>query len=199
MATIMEKNKMISDSAWLVLLELKFKDTVLYFVRNTENITWDNKIWQAFPFELEDIKEDTKGEVPSLKLRVGNQTRQVQKYIRAVAGGLGCYAIIRVVNSKHLDVYEPDLELEFIVEEAESDENWVSFTLGGENTNAMRYPRRRIIKDFCPFAFKGIECGYSGSATSCQKTLFACRALGNSVRFGGEYSTPMNGLYASNR
>ena len=35
----------------------------------------------------------------------------------------------------------------------------------------------------CPFRFKDAACGYSGPATSCDKTFACCRALGNEVRF----------------
>ena len=55
------------------------------------------------------------------------------------------------------------------------------------------------MKDFCPFKFKGVQCGYKGDETECNKTLSRCRALGNSVRFGGEPTIPQGGLYASNK
>ena len=55
-----------------------------------------------------------------------------------------------------------------------------------------------MMKDYCPFKFKGIECGYKGAASKCNKTLKRCRELGNNERFGGEPSIPQGGLYASN-
>ena len=198
MTTIMEKNRLTSDEAWLVLLEIQFQGVTLYLVRNTEGINWNNQWWDAFPFELGDISEDSKGEIPELTVKIANQTRQAQKYVHAVGGGVGAVVYLRVVNSGHLDIHEPDLELEFSVEKTETDENWVYFTLGGDNATSSRYPKRRIIKDFCPVAFKGIECGYAGAGTSCKKTLLSCRSLGNQMRFGGEASLPLGGLYVSN-
>ena len=197
-ATILEKNRLVSDGAWLILLELNFKGNIIRLVRNTEDIFWNGSTWTAFPFELDDIKEDTDGEIPSLKIKVGNQMRQVQQYIRPIGGGIGCEVILSVVHSKHLDIVEPDLQLNFVVEESSADENWVYFTLGGDIVNSNRFPPRRIIKDFCPFQFKGIECGYAGPFTTCNKTLANCTNLLNSSRFGGEFSLPYEGIYASN-
>lgn len=193
-----EKNKLMSEGAWLVLLEIQFQGGTIHLVRNTEKITWNEQEWRPFPFELDDISEGSKGEIPSLKIKVNNVNRQMQKYVDELDGGIGAVAIIRVVHSDHLDIYEPDLEVEFNVESTDVDHNWVTFTLGADSTNATRYPNRRIIKDFCPFKFKGIECAYVGDAVICSKTLSGCRARNNAVRFGGEASIPVKGFYVSN-
>ena len=54
----------------------------------------------------------------------------------------------------------------------------------------LAIPKRRMYSNFCPFDYRGPECGYSGSAVSnpdvCPKTLDACRQrFGNNLRFGG--------------
>jgi hypothetical protein len=47
----------------------------------------------------------------------------------------------------------------------------------------------RLAQATCPWAFKGgtenPECGYSGTATKCNKTWRKCQALGNTANFGG--------------
>lgn len=198
LTTTLEKNKLSSDGAWLLLLEIRFLDEIIRLVRNTDIIIWKGFEWLPFPFELEDLKEDAKGEIPSLKIKVGNHNRQMQRYLDALDGAIGAVAFLRVVHSEHLNIYEPDLELQFSVESSEVDQEWVYFSLGGDNTNATRYPNRRIIKDFCPYQYKKIECGYIGTMPACPKTLNACRARGNEERFGGEFSIPISGIYASN-
>lgn len=198
LTTIVEKNKVNSDGAWLALLEIKFQEVTINLVRNTEPITWSGTRWQPFPFELSDIKEDSKGEIPTLTVKVGNQLQQMQKYVDILDGGIDAEVIIRIVNSNHLDIYEPDLEMAFTVSSTDVDKDWVYFMLGGDSNDGVRFPRGRIIKDFCPFKFKNIECGFVGAALSCSKTLVSCRIVGNSKRFGGESSIPLQGIYTSN-
>lgn len=45
-------------------------------------------------------------------------------------------------------------------------------------------PRRKHSAD-CPWAFKGAECRYTGSETSCDQSYARCQALNNSDNFGG--------------
>lgn len=60
----------------------------------------------------------------------------------------------------------------------------------------MKLPGRRMYPNFCPFKYKGPECAYTGSQTSCPKTLQACQdrfgSLGQDLRFGG-FPTAVNG------
>lgn len=50
---------------------------------------------------------------------------------------------------------------------------------------------RRWSVGLCTYrAFRGVECGYSGAATTCDRTLATCTALGNSSRWGGVASLP---------
>lgn len=43
----------------------------------------------------------------------------------------------------------------------------------------------RIQQSSCPWPFRGLECGYSGSEMVCNKTFGKCLALGNNNNFGG--------------
>ena len=52
------------------------------------------------------------------------------------------------------------------------------------------------MKNNCPFAYKGIRCGYNGSKSSCKHTLADCRSHGNSTRFGGFPGIDQKGVYA---
>jgi hypothetical protein len=44
---------------------------------------------------------------------------------------------------------------------------------------------RRMQLPTCGWVFKGSECGYSGSETTCDKTVERCVSYGNYVNFGG--------------
>lgn len=197
-AAILEKNKLSSDGAWLVLLEVQLPNNVtLRAVRNNEDITWDGHTWVAFPFQLDEIGESSKGELPQVAVRISNVTRSVQQYIEAGSGGVGSTVIVRVVHSKHLDLTDPEIELSFAVTGTTSDANWVTFTLGMEYPAMLRYPQKRVFQDWCHYKeYKGIECGAVSAYTTCNRTLKECRERGNSTRFGGFPAIPSGGIYA---
>lgn len=195
-ASIIEKNKISTDGVWLLALEVQIPGETLHLVNNTENVTLGGQEYTAFPFSLEDITEDGK-ELPNVKLTVSNVTGTIQRYVEASGGLGGCPVIIRVFQTNIPDVAE--IEEFFVVTGVTCDAEWVTFTLGTDFSFTRRFPPVRIMKDYCPFKFKGLECGYKGGADRCNKTLARCRELGNNVRFGGEATIPQGGLYASNR
>jgi len=189
-AAKLEKNKLASDGAWIILLEINLESVdTIRICRNTENIVWNGHTWTAFSFELDDRTESAMGEIPSITIRVSNVLRTIEYYLQQGNGGVGAEVIVRVVHSKHLDLTEPELEEHFEVLHTKSDAMWVHFILGAPNPMLGRFPRPRYIPNFCRFAaarqFKGEGCGYTGPDTTCEGTLAACRAKGNSQRFGG--------------
>ena len=127
---------------------------------------------------------------------MSNVTGTIQRYVEENNGLGGCKVIIRVFHTDIPDVAE--VEEYFVVTGVSCDVEWVTFTLGTDFSFTRRFPPVRMMKDYCPFKFKGIECGYKGAASKCNKTLKRCRELGNNERFGGEPSIPQGGLYASN-
>ena len=186
----LEKNKVSSTGAWLVLFEIQFQGATIRLVSNNENVTWGGEEWIAFPVELGEVTEDSKGELPQLTLKVSNITRSMQQYVEQYAGGTDAIVILRVVHSEHLDMATPEIEEYFQIKKTNTDAHWVTFTLGPDYTMTQRIPANKYMKNFCPFKFKGIECGYTGPGMECNKTLGRCRELGNSVRFGGEPGIP---------
>ena len=183
---ILEKNKIAADSAWIILIEIYLDDsTVLYFARNNEAITYDGQEYQAFPFELDAMKENARGEIPTLTLRVSNVTRIIQAYLEDYSGGVGKTVKLIVVNSENLTEDFAELEMEFEVLATTSSVQWVTFTLGAPNPLRQRFPRHRYFSNYCRWEFKSTECGYTGDATTCNHRLQDCRAYNNSSRFGG--------------
>ena len=68
--------------------------------------------------------------------------------------------------------------------------------MGNDYSARTRRPLDRYMKNNCPFAYKGIRCGYNGSKGSCKHTLADCRSHGNSTRFGGFPGIDQKGVYA---
>lgn len=190
-----EKNKLHESGAWLILLEVQLPDnSSMRLVRNTEDIVWNDFTWIAFPFDLDDLKEDSK-EFPELTINVDNSTRALQPYLEQYKGLVGCNIILRVIHSKNLDSTEAELEEYFTITNSSSNTLSVEFTLGGDFPVNVRVPNCKYMKNFCNHIFKSVTCGYNGSATSCDGTLTRCQELNNSPRFGGYPAIPMGGIY----
>lgn len=187
-AALIEKNKLATDSAWLILLEVTIGATNLKLVANNEDILWNGDTWQAFPFELDTVGETGKGEIPAVIVKVSNVTGEVQRLLEANGGANGVPVVIRVINTE-VTTTTPELELSFVVESSTHDEQWITFRLTGANCLTRRVPRRRYLKDFCPFVYGGIECGVSAATMAtyptCNRTSANCTERGNFTRFGG--------------
>lgn len=195
-AAILEKQKLQSDGVWLILLEVIIPGVeIINIVRNTEDITWGGVKWIAFPFELDDLKEDSKGGIPELTLRISNVTRALQNYLEQIGGGVGCSVVFRVVHSEHLDITTPEIMEEFTIQHVTVDQDWVVFTLGAGDPLMKRFPPRRFLRNFCPFKYRGVECGASSAFTTCNKTLSNCKERNNSPRFGGFPTVSQGGFY----
>jgi lambda family phage minor tail protein L len=189
-AAITEKNKLASDGVWLVLLEIRLPSTeVIRVVRNNQDIVWPasgGNTYAAFPFEIDTLSDLKPGEVPSLAIKVSNVTRALTPYLESGQGGVGAEVYLRVVHSEHLDITDPEIELVFKCVGCSADSMWATFELGASNPYSRRFPGNRILKNFCRYKrFKGPRCGYSGGATTCDRSLKRCRELGNSTRYGG--------------
>jgi lambda family phage minor tail protein L len=198
---IIEKNKLSSTGAWLVLLEVIVSPTMqIQVCHNTEDITWNGTTWVAFPFEIGDIEESGKGELPQFEIRVSNVTRVIQSYLEEANGGVGAKVTLRVIHSDHLDQTTAFLEEKFMVKGTSSDAQWVTFTVGGAQNVTRRFPGVRVMKNFCPFKYGKIQCGVPSTTfmafPECNRSLTACRERGNSKRYGGVPSIPQGGFYA---
>lgn len=196
-AAVLAKNSISDTGVWLILLDVLIGGDTLRLVYNNENITWGGRVYTAFPFEMDVVNEDAQGELPTLNIRVSNVTRALQYYISASNGCVGGSVTLRVLHSNHLDQEEPEVEEVWAITKVVSNAQWVTFTLGADYPTTSRRPLNRFLKNFCPFEYKGVECGASSPLVTCNHSLADCRARGNSVRYGGEPAIPMGGLYAT--
>ena len=188
---IFEKNRIWSDGAWLLFLEIKLTDgMIIRMVNNTENIQWQSGfeagifIFTAFNFDMDWIEINTEGRIPAAGLKVSNVTLFLEQYLQNPLLWKGADIKINLGNSKYLDDYTSELELSYKVVNVSSDPQWVTFTLGGPNYMLQAYPPHKYMANHCRFTFRSTECGYSGLDTTCEKTIEACREKNNVTRFG---------------
>lgn len=186
LALRIEKNKLVSTAPWLILVAVTLPDaSVIRLARNTDDVVFGGNTYAAFAFELGDVRSGGDGRIQGVTLRVANPERALQPYLEAHDGLVGCAVSLMVVHAGNLASDYTELTLSWDVLAAESAEDWITFTLGAENPMRRRFPLQVAIPFSCNWGFKSAECAYAGAVTSCARTLDACRALGNSVRFGG--------------
>lgn len=210
----LEKNKLSTDQAWLVLLKITMPDTtVLRVVANSENVTWPvtaGHEYLAFPFELDEIGDVSKGEVPNVGLKVSNTLRYLEPYLEAQDGLVDSSVTIRIVNATNVTTpslgagvnnSSPEVELVYNIIATSADNMWVTFTLGAINPWNKRFPRNRIWRNTCRYKeFGGTLCKYDleaiGAETSCDRTLDTCRdTMANSINFGGAPGVGSKGIF----
>lgn len=187
LASILEKNKIASTGAILILLEIIIPGLAEHIrvVLNNEDITWNSQTWIAFPFELDEVTE-SKTELPSLNIKISNINRVIGGYVEQANGTTGASVIIRVVDSENLALAIPELEEIFFCQQITVDVNYVTIKLGADAAATLRRPFDIYTCRHCRWRFKSVQCGYNGVETVCNKTLTRCKALNNAIRWGGQ-------------
>lgn len=190
-----EKNKLSTGSAFIILLDIKLGEDNISICYNTEDVTWNGVLYQAFPFKFGEITETQDGSDPNVDLQVSNVSQALQYAVENGNGGNGTEVILRVVNTENLSATEPELEEHFVVQKCTVTEQWITFTLGCEYSARTRRPLNRYMKNNCYYKYKGVRCGYCGDLPSCSHTLLDCREHENSERFGGFPGIDQGGIY----
>lgn len=190
-ATVREKNRIDSDVPFLPCLEVDVKTSsgefveTLYLVNNPENITFNGNEYVAFPFEL-DLSNEA-GQEPSVTVTIEDISGAIKQRMNEYGGGVGFEVRIMVINAGNLSG-KPEVVETFSVKDASVTDFSVKWTLGTEMHLLMNFPRRRQLRDRCPWAYKSIECQYTGSMPSCDFSLQGpngCAAHNNTINFGG--------------
>lgn len=186
LALRLAKNQLVGTAPWLLLLSVTLPDTtVVRLVRNTDDVTYQGQVYTAFAFELSEVRSGGDGRIQGVNLRVANPGRALDPYLEQYAGLVGCPVTLVVAHADNLAADHAELTLAWDVIAAQPDGDWINFTLGAVNPLRRRFPLFQALPRSCQWPFKGAECAYAGPETRCARTLDACRALGNSARFGG--------------
>lgn len=202
---IAEKNKLSTDSRWLVCLAFSIPGeiTPVRLVNDNQNLSWKGVIWQAFPFDIEEITDAGKSEIPQVSIRVSNVTRAIEAYLidyddyQKQYGYTPIEAEIFVVNTAAIEDnndVNPEVSHTFMLKQPKADSKWATFILGATNIHSRRFPLNRIFKNHCRYRFKDRRCGYEGADAECNHTLPDCRSKNNSHRFGNAPGAGYNGL-----
>lgn len=204
-----EKNKLATDSVFLLLLEIIVpgEATPLRFVNDTDDVVWAGHTWQRYRYKIEQIREGA-NEVPQTVLAVEN----ISPYMRQICRAYDHYLKTQGVNLIEVRLYivntativaDPGCAAEdtyvFQIASVRLDHLWVYFVLSAPNPYRRRFPQGRVLKDGCRFVFKSARCGYTGTQQECDRTLVRCRELDNSSRYGAFPGVGHGGIVITSR
>jgi phage-related protein len=191
LSTVVDKNKVSSDKAFLVLFKVVVRDYLgvevdtLRFAKNSENVVFAGDVYQAANFNLDIQVEE--GKEPSVTLTAQDQTKTLATYVDLYDGLVKSDVTLYIVNEGALDG-PPEIAEDFIVSDATTAEYIVTLTLGTESAVAQRFPNFRQFRNRCAWKYKGERCKYSGAMPTCDFTrdgANGCIAHGNEENFGG--------------
>ena len=167
----------------------------LYFAEYDTDIVFDGITYQRFPITHEPIGENTQGEINTLRVIISNISRLIQAYLEQY-DFRGKKVSIKLVWANQLADTDAYIEDAGYIDSYTADQENVSFLISSKfDVLGVELPLRRYSRNYCSWEFKSTECGYSGSETSCDKTLQRCKALGNQVRYGGFPAVPTRRIY----
>lgn len=192
--TIQDKNSLGTDAVFLVLLSIVIPGVPeVTITSNGDNVLWSSKTWLAFPFDISELTEEGSGEIPQWTITLDNRQRVIEKYLSDYdqylkengIEGNEIVSTLYIVNSKDLSNLEPIKSITFTLQSPSTTYENATFVMTVKSPFNINTPKRRFVKEFCYWKFKGTECGYTGTGVSCDKSLAACRGYSNSTRFGG--------------
>ncbi len=159
---INEKNRTASPYAWLVLLEITLTDnTIIRLVKNDkDDVVFEGNTYTAFNFQLDPTVQNSKGQIPTITLRVSNVTFLLQSKLQTLNGAIGSTVRMIIVNSNLLASDVSDLEMNFEVLAASSTNQWAEFQLGSPSPLRQRFPLNKYNALGCGFRFETVECDY---------------------------------------
>ena len=188
-----------SGGAWLWLCQIIVPGyAVTHIARNTEDVEYGEKTYDKFNIQIGKQAFVGDGSIPRIVLKVGQDPdRAIEDIINASEGAYNGRVKLLRVNENFLDNEIEALEADYGVLVAESDAEWITFTLGIPNPLTQRIPLFIGSSKICPWAipelFKGARCQYTGDDTSCTGRIEDCRDNKyNAVHWGGELGLDPN-------
>lgn len=196
---------------WLFAAPVPTTPVTMYRLTNyTEIISWgtdsvgDPILWYPYPIAHHGIPQTAEGDLPSIRIDVGNATRELMADIESYDGLVGQDLDIYLVSIDDLGNRTPAIHEQAQITGCVAKNEVLSFTVAAYNLYRARFPSERYVGKHCRFQFGGNLCGYNvalGNFTTCPKTFEACEERGDDEvangfdrqhpeRFGGFLGIP---------
>lgn len=188
-----------SGGAWLWLCEIAVSgyDTRRYTDNNEDVVYPDGgDTFSKNSLRVGQQEFNSDGDIPQVILQTSNIKRAMEDLVNETQGLLDGEIKVIKVNSKHLATEISALEADWEVLASQSDEDWVTFTLGVPNLLTQRFPLRQVSSSLCPWSdpeyFKGVHCQYAGGDSTCTGTYEDCLSKSNEEHYAGEIGLSPN-------
>lgn len=190
-ATAIEKDRIISDTAFVLLFEIDILDELhspvetLRLCKNSENLIYRDQEYVASNFAMK-LSIDAQS-APSLDVTAEDPAGYIRDRMEMYGGGVGFSVTMMVINTGNMD-QPPEIKEQFKVVGASAQGYQVSFSMGVDNPVSTRFPNKLQFRDQCSYKYKGSRCKYAGSMPTCDYTYFGengCKAHNNSANYGG--------------
>lgn len=194
---------------------------ILYFhsgvniLNNT--IHWQGIEYTRYPVQATGFEWTSKGKLPRPTMRVSNISGVLGAYLKDYEALIGCTVTRKRTLVKYLDgsnfpgginaTADPTAhfndEIYYIDRKAQENKIYIEFELAASfDVTGVMLPRRQVIQNVCPWAYRGAECGYAGppvadatdhpttdpGSDACGKRLKSCE-----LRFGAKKPLPYGG------
>ena len=202
---ILAKNKTSNENPWLMLIDIDIDGTIIRLANNNDNVTFQSNTYQAFKFNIDAIKNSSGGKLNGVSLSVSNVEKTLSTYLEDTNGLVNSTVTLYIVNSALLTEDYSELTMYFTIMGATVDETFVTFILSTPSPLKKRFPQDKYIARYCNWTFNspavraagtnaGVECGYLGADTTCERTKDACELKANLPKFGGYPGLVEDGL-----
>lgn len=180
------------------------------------NIIWQGQEYVALPLEAEGFACSS-SEFPRPKIKLANIQGIFSTLVRSYNDLIGMKVIRRRTMVRYLDAVNftdgnptanpleaLEDEIYYVTQKTAENKLYIEFELGSSlDLQGVYLPRRRVIANVCPFAYRGEECGYAGTKywnvngvtvttlaeDRCGKTVSACK-----LRFGSNGDLSFGGF-----
>ncbi|MEX3950624.1 phage minor tail protein L [Paraburkholderia sp. EG287A] len=158
------------------------------------DVIWQGAVYQRFPVQATGFEWKSQGTLPRPTLAVSNITSIISAMCRTYDDMVGAKVIRRRTLARYLDAVNfpagnpsadpneafPD-DVFFINCKTREDMEVIEFELATAfDVEGVQLPRRQVIRNACPWKYRGDGCGYAGPAINagdtCDKSLADCKA-----------------------
>lgn len=190
-AMTLQKNLLVTGSAWVWLLQITVDDaTKLYYTNNTKSLTFDGQVYTPQAMKFDAVRSSGGGDLDSWKIAIQNVDQIMVAYLE-LGKLINRQILAYIVNSDLLSASANRYALRAHIISADASEEWVSLTTGVLDIRRIKVPRSCFGRDFCRFFYGDADCGSAG-AGPCDKTPNTCLLTWNNyTRFGGFPGIPL--------
>ncbi|WP_233866580.1 phage minor tail protein L [Paraburkholderia adhaesiva] len=199
----------------------RFNEQPIYFHAGTNkldsDVTWQGRVYARYPVKAEGFEMKAQGTLPRPTLVVSNVMYVISALCRMYHDLVGARVVRKRTLARYLDAVNfpegnptanpdeqfPD-DIYFVMQKTREDLEVIEFTLAvGFDVDGVQLPRRQIIRNSCPWRYRGEGCGYGGGPVAdvndarvteyhldvCGKRLQSCK-----LRFGEHAWLPFGGF-----